>query len=310
MRFDARATGLHPTAEQSRAMVERTSKLRRKIKAWIEIQRGFFPVVDRLRAVENHARARIAKTAPIPGVQVYDIVLWMPSEIMKPESAAALEQTPILKDAEVHEYRMRVGQANDALHEMRQQLLVRSHLYIDKDEHARGVRENMRSSSKIEVCDDRIRRMVAQYRAARQALVVLGRVLGRKEWERALKPLAEDDVRGMPHARFGDPERQKGKGKSKKSKKRRYKKPKIVKAPKPLSWIWIAQAAEPEPGSSEAMNEGMSTRQFGLYITDECPSCQDRMGACTRSCDALDRGGDAADTPVPDVALGLVGGSG
>ncbi|KAJ7096928.1 hypothetical protein C8R44DRAFT_544615, partial [Mycena epipterygia] len=280
LRFDATATGLHPTAEQSRAMVERTSKLRRKIKAWIEIQRGFFPVVDRLHAVEDNVRARIAKTAPIPGVQVYDIVLWLPSEIMKPESATALEQTPILKDAELHEYRMRVGQANEALHEIRQQLLVRSHLYIDKDEHARGVRENMRSSSKIEVCDDRIRRMVAQYRAARRALVVLGKVLGRNEWGRALKPLAEDDVRGMPYARFGDPERQKGKGKKKS--KRPRKKPRTVKAPKPLSWIWIAQAGEPDPGSSQAMNEAVRiewarARARAMRWTEEVDLLEEEM---------------------------------
>ncbi|KAJ7763733.1 hypothetical protein B0H16DRAFT_1311081, partial [Mycena metata] len=43
--FDMAATGLHPTNDQRRAMVECTTKLRRKIFAWIEVQTKFFPAL-------------------------------------------------------------------------------------------------------------------------------------------------------------------------------------------------------------------------------------------------------------------------
>ncbi|KAJ7439025.1 hypothetical protein B0H11DRAFT_2254147 [Mycena galericulata] len=254
LRFDVAATGQHPTADQSRTMVERTSKLRRKILAWIDIQRGFFPVVDALRAREDEARARIAKTQPIPGVPVYDLRLWLPSAIMKQPEEARREQSIVMQDAQNYEYRLRVGQANESLHEIRRQLLVRTHLYKYKDVNAWGVRQNMRSSEKIEVCNDRVRRMAAQYRAARGALVVLGRVLENDEWEKTLRPLADTDLRGMPRATFADPERQKG---APKGKKRRMQKRKGPKPPTEVSWIWIAQAEGAKPGESAAMNEAL-----------------------------------------------------
>lgn len=281
MRFDLAATGLHPTLDQTRTLVERSSKLRRKLLAWIDIQRGFFPTVDRIRTLEDDARAQVAKTQPIAGVRINEMSLWLPSAMMK--QAGSREISSLLKDSVHHEYRLRVGQANEALHEIRYQLLVRSHLYQVKDAYSRGVRENTRSGGKIELCDDRIRRMTAQYRTARLALVVLGRVLGREEWQRTLKPLLDGDVRGMPHAQFGDPERQKGgKGKKQKRRIRRSKRAKVDKPPPVLSWIWIAQARDPEPGSSQAMNEAVriewaKARARAMRWTEEVDLLEEEM---------------------------------
>ena len=53
--FDLSATGLHPTDKERTTMVERTSKLRRKIFAWMDIQKMFFPIVDALRKLEDSA---------------------------------------------------------------------------------------------------------------------------------------------------------------------------------------------------------------------------------------------------------------
>ncbi|KAJ7156814.1 hypothetical protein C8R43DRAFT_1125395 [Mycena crocata] len=254
---DVKATGAHPTKNQSRAMVERTSKLRRKIVSWIEIQRGFFPVVVTLRAREDAARARAAREQTRPGVQVYEMPLWLPSAIMKLPGAARRAVPPILKEAQLHEYRLRVGQSNEALDEIRRQLLVRTHLFKVKDAYSRGVRENTRSSDKIDVCNDRIRRMTAQYRAARAVLVVLGPVLKKDEWEKTLKPLLDSDVRGMPRATFGDPERQKAtrhRNRRRVTKKRRTSK---RTAPATVSWIWIVQAQQVKAGEPAAMNEAL-----------------------------------------------------
>jgi hypothetical protein len=101
--------------------------------------------------------------------------------------------------------------------------------------------------------------------------VVLGRVLGNNEWEVAVRPLAEIDVRGMPRAHFGDEARQaatrakkggKGRAVGEPSAKRR----KVVEY-KALSWIWLAQKRAPTAleeeenvsaeGEQPAMDEGM-----------------------------------------------------
>ncbi|KAJ7114174.1 hypothetical protein C8R43DRAFT_1091380 [Mycena crocata] len=252
---EQQATGAHPTQNQSRVMVERTSKLRRKIGSWIKIQ---------------------------PGVQVYEMTLWLPSNVMKLPGAARRSVPSLLKEAMKHEYRMRVGQANEALDEIRRQLLMCTHLFKVKDAYSRGVRENMRSGDKIEVCNDRIRRMTAQYRAAREALLVLGRVLEKDEWEKTLMPLLDADVRGMPRATFGDPERQKATRHT--NRRRVLKKRKTSKrtAPATVSWIWIVQAQAVKPGEPAAMNEALriewaKARARSLRWTEEVDLLEEEM---------------------------------
>ncbi|KAJ6538601.1 hypothetical protein B0H10DRAFT_1856886, partial [Mycena sp. CBHHK59/15] len=232
--FDIASTGLHPTADQRRTMLERTSKLRRKIFAWMEKQTPFMPRVAWLRDQEDAARARTARTQPVPGVKVHEIQLWLPSAMMARHQASDLEWCT--REAIEFEYRLRVGQANEALHDIRRQLLVRTNAYKYKDRHARGVRANTRSGDKIDALNDRIRRSAEQYRAARRGLVVLGQTLEMDKWERTLKPLKEEDVRGMPRAM--------------QAKKRRVK-------DKELSWIWVVQGKDLEAGMAPAMNEAL-----------------------------------------------------
>lgn len=128
-------TGLHPTEDQRRATIERTSKLRRRIFAWIDGQTKFFPGLAGVRELEAEARARAAATQPVPGVRVSDIALWTPSAI-----AAGPSAEDVMYKAEVcdHEYRLRVGQAHETLDEVCRMLLVRTHLCKLWDTHARG----------------------------------------------------------------------------------------------------------------------------------------------------------------------------
>ncbi|KAJ7182801.1 hypothetical protein C8R43DRAFT_1116421 [Mycena crocata] len=274
--FDVAATGLHPTTEQRRAMVERTSKMRRKIIAWMAIQHDFFPAVKVLRQREDAARAKIARTQPIQGVEVHDIRLWLPSGMMR-LPGAALAITQLLKDAVDHEYRLRVGQANEALHEIRGRLLVRSALYKRKDARARGVRENMRSNAKLDGLNAEIYQMAEEYRTARGALEVLGVVLGKQDWAVTLKPLAEGDIRGMPRATFADPDRQRGaKGKGRKGKRPPKKKKKVEQ---PLSWIWTSQV---NPGDPESVNEALriewaKTRARAMRWAEEVALLEEEM---------------------------------
>ncbi|KAJ7281287.1 hypothetical protein C8J57DRAFT_1057258 [Mycena rebaudengoi] len=237
-----------------RVMVERTSKLRRKILAWMDIQAQFFPIVMRIRELEDRARTRAATTQVVPGILVHEMALWMPSGLAN--CPGARDDDGRCKQSVLEfEYRLRMGQAHEALDDIRSQLLVRTHLYKWQDLQIRGVRGNTRSQGKIDALDERIRRAAEQYCAARQALVVLGRELENNAWEKTLKPLAAGDVRGMPRATFGDEERQrgkKGKGKAVGPARKRQK-----QAPVTLSWIWLSQGAATVEGQAPSMNEAL-----------------------------------------------------
>ncbi|KAJ7801661.1 hypothetical protein B0H14DRAFT_2615098 [Mycena olivaceomarginata] len=176
---DVAATGLHPTDGQRRAMIERTSKLRRKIFAWIDIQQKFFLALANIRAREHEAHARATNGQPIPGVTASNIELCLPS---------AMAAAPAADKAEL------------------------------KDDYSRGVRANIRSGDRIAALNHQIKRAAGGYRVARKALVALGQELGRNEWERTLLPLAEEDVRGLPRATFHDPDQKKKKKKQKRRK--------------------------------------------------------------------------------------------
>ncbi|KAJ6608385.1 hypothetical protein B0H10DRAFT_2068058 [Mycena sp. CBHHK59/15] len=248
--FDMAGMGLHPTDDQRRTMVERTSKLRRKIDSWAKQQQHFIPRVVWLRKREDAVRARSAASQPVPGVKVQDIRLWLPSAIMK--LAGAKRRPHCTKEVQEFEYRLRVGQANEALHEIRQQLLVRTHMYKYKDKNIRGGRSNMRSKHKIDAVDDRIRRAATQYRAARGALVSLGKVLDEHGWKVTLKELKDDDIRARPRSSFADPERQRGvRGRG--AKRVRLGKKRVVR---PLSWIWVSQT-KAQDGVAQEMNEAL-----------------------------------------------------
>ncbi|KAJ7898272.1 hypothetical protein B0H14DRAFT_2332228 [Mycena olivaceomarginata] len=246
--FDVASTGLHPTDRQRRAMVERSSKLRRKIFAWIDVQAKFFPGLENVREREDRARAQASTAEAIPGIPVSEIRLWLPSSVA---GEAGEVRREVLVDATTyhHEYRLRVGQAEEALHEVRRLLLVRTHVYKLKDTHARGVRANGRSQDKIAALNGQVQRAADQYRAARAALVALGGVLKRSEWERSLKVLAADDVRGLPAAKFHDPER--------KTKKRRRTKKAKKNQDRAASWIWVTQGEQYNPADGAAMNEAV-----------------------------------------------------
>jgi hypothetical protein len=230
-------------------LVERSSKLRRKITGWTETQAKFFPDVIRLRNADDRARRRAVKTAVVPGVKVQDLALLLPSAIWKRRGRHDDICRP---EALNHEYRMRVGQANEVLHEVRQGLLVRTHHYQQKNAQSRGNRANMRSQDKIDAVNDKIRWYAAQYRAARAVLETLGPGVGQTEWEETLLPLKEEDVRGRPSTVIGDASRQAA-TRTTTSKKQKTKK---RAKERPMSWIWIVQGKMLKPGEDPALNEG------------------------------------------------------
>ncbi|KAJ7059133.1 hypothetical protein C8F01DRAFT_1370735 [Mycena amicta] len=295
---DMAAMGLHPSDQQRTNMVERASKLRRKILAWADIQAQFFPIVERLRQQDNDARAHLAAShsQAIPGVGVAEIKLWLPSALRRRPGTNESNADGCTWEILTYEYRLRIGQANEALNTIRRNLLVRTHLYNQKDRYARGVKANTRSNTKIKTVDERVRRAVALYLAAWSALETLGKELGMMEWKAVLRELKADDVRGIPRAHFGDAARQRGAsssqieadtlapldGTSIGESSRRKRQRSGGSGPAGLSWIWIQQAESRKEGDPEEADEALRiewarTRARALRWAEELDLLEEEM---------------------------------
>jgi hypothetical protein len=233
----------------------------------MDAQVAFIPHVALLRAEEDRAQRRISATQAQPGMQVHAMVLWLLSDI----------QGHVECDTQLYQYefRLRVAQAHEGLEELRLDLLLRTHYYKYKDRFSRGVKANTRLETKIKVVEERTRRTSERYRAARRALVALGKQLNETEWEVTLLPLREEDVRGMPRALFQDPERKKllmKRGPEARAKAEALRKEAKAK----MSWIWRSPGVEEGKGGKDGkgkaggMNEGRSESfSANTVLTDD-----------------------------------------
>jgi hypothetical protein len=215
-------------------------KLRRKIEVWMAVQQLFIPEVVLLREAEDAARKRVAATQPVPRMKAQDMKLWMPSAI-----GAQVRCDERLED---YEYQLRKGQAEGALDQMCGQLMLCMHEFQYHDS-VHGVSAKTQSGKRTAAIKARIDTTVEEYCAARAALVQLGAVLKRDEWQQRLKVLTPADVCGKPSAVFRDDERRKRKGKGKKKARlgpeeeamrleavEKQAQDKLV-----MSWIWVME---------------------------------------------------------------------
>jgi hypothetical protein len=233
--------GAHETVDQGRRRIERETKLRRKIDAWMAVQQLFIPEVALLRDREDTERKRVSATQAMPGIRAQDMKLWLPSAIARRVEC----DTDLLE----YEYKLRKGQAFGALKEIRSLLIIRTHEYKYMDKSLNGVRAKTRSATRTKAIGARLTHAEDEYRVARTALVSLGAMLKLDEWQQHLLVLNADDVRPRPSKAFGDEERQKG-GKRKKQKldaeALAREAERKAEEKRPMSWIWISQVASGE----------------------------------------------------------------
>ncbi|KAJ7880130.1 hypothetical protein B0H13DRAFT_2542393 [Mycena leptocephala] len=254
--------GAHETVDQGRRRIERETKLRRKIDAWMMVQQLFIPEVALLREREDAARKRVAATQAMPGIRAQDMKLWLPSAI----------GTRVQCDIGLleYEYDLRKGQAFAALDEIRSQLLVRTHEYKYKDKSLRGNKAKTRSATRTKAIDARIERASEDYRSAYAALVSLGVTLKQTEWQQHLKLLKPGDARGRPSSLFGDEERQKARRAALRA-----------EGKMPMSWIWLSQGADGEEGDvvdNESLRvEWAKTRARAMRYGEEVDLGEEEM---------------------------------
>ncbi|KAJ7813492.1 hypothetical protein B0H13DRAFT_1925396 [Mycena leptocephala] len=258
---DAGAVKTHATHRQKMALLERSNKLGRKLSEWMKIRELFTPTVATLRAADEQARATAARLQPTPPIPLATT----PDTVLKESHAR-------------YEFELRVGQAHEALRDIRRLLLVRTKKYLWKDDFARGVVANTRAKTSIKLLDERLRRTAQKYRVACQALVVLGPKLKETEWKTQLRPLSHDDVRQRPRGTFADANHKLRSKKRKTEAEIELEAQRKELEERPASWIWLAQLSEEETGMTEALQiEWARTRARAWRWTEEVDLLEEEM---------------------------------
>lgn len=179
LRIDAKALGSHSTDLQIAKVVERANRLKRQIDAWSAVQLLYMPAISQLRVPDESDTLIAAVNGE----------LFLPSQV--------LDRITVSQDMMEFEWRLRFAQAHDVLHDIRRLILVRSQMYAAKDRFSRGQSQITRSRNLVLGVQSRIDANVLKYREFRTALVRLAQPLGKVGWEREIKVLQDDDIRGL-----------------------------------------------------------------------------------------------------------------
>lgn len=211
---DTKQLGSHSTDLQRAKVLERRIALQHRYDAWVEVQHLYMPAVAALRLRDTNSASNV-----IP-----DARLFLPSEII-----STVQCDPLLAACE---HRLRWAQAHDTLESLRRHLRLRSHLYQVKDRFVRGQHPNTRARGVIDNVQNKVNTDAKHYRKARDALEVLSNVFGDQMWQRELRQLDDEDVRGMSEGLLMETEGR-----------------------RTLSWIWRTPGIGSVDSSSE--NEGV-----------------------------------------------------
>jgi hypothetical protein len=92
---------------------------------------------------------------------------------------------------------LRQAQAEDALHELRDSLHLRSYVYMDKDRFQWGQHHNTWSRGIIDHLEVKVNVAAAKYRAARQAISTLASPLNQVGWVINFPILNASDIKGL-----------------------------------------------------------------------------------------------------------------
>ena len=188
LRSDMSTLSQHATDLQRAKMVERKNALQRKLDSWCAVQKLYVPGL-----------VMLCRNSDGISEDPSGVPLWLPSAI----------SGKIPCDIRLYsfEWDLRYAQANDALHELRRNLQLRSYLYQRKDRFATGQQANTKSRTTIMCVQSYINASAAQYRIAQKALVSLATILSKDDsWKVVVLDLQDQDIRGMTVGEDGESE--------------------------------------------------------------------------------------------------------
>lgn len=167
---------------------------------------------------------------------IEQIRIGLPSEL-----APALRQLACPDRLQEMEARLRESQARDALQDLRNQLHIINHLYRYKQNNVRHQGANTRVRTDLATQDDRKNRAVEKYRRARRAKLALS---GPGPWEAELRPLEDQDVRGLQEENPIE---------AAKRKRKRGQQPGPAEGHRTLSWIWLGSDADGNKSMTDSL---------------------------------------------------------
>ncbi|KAG1726701.1 uncharacterized protein EDB91DRAFT_1330919 [Suillus paluster] len=221
MKADRAGLGVHATDNQEGKMLQRSNTLQRRIDAWGKMQELYMPFLATLRA----SKASVSKNvAAAPEA----IKLWLPSHISR--------TSPCDTRLQAIEWKLRYGQAHDALRSLCSNLRALTAILKYKDRHLRGQGANTRAQNTLKAVEARIEAAASTYEHARKSLVVLAPRVNQTQsgWHSSLRPLDRADIRSMTDILWGESE-----------------------GTRKLSWIWSMRGAAPNEMDNENTLEDM-----------------------------------------------------
>ncbi|TFK81406.1 hypothetical protein K466DRAFT_502162 [Polyporus arcularius HHB13444] len=222
------------TSSRIAGLFERRTALRRRMQKFRDLQAIYMPRAVALLAEDPSCRT---DTELIETVR-----LGLPSEISPSRRDAVCSCR--LQEIEA---RLRESQCRDALQNIRNKLHTLDHLYLYKKTQVRHQGPNTRARGEITTQDVRKGRAVTKYRLAHRAKFALS---GHGDWEKELRVLNDEDVRGIQD---DDPETEK-----KKRKRSRSDKEIPAEGRRKISWIWRSSDLD----DSEDRNDSLKVEWF------------------------------------------------
>ncbi|KAJ7186240.1 hypothetical protein B0H12DRAFT_1032304, partial [Mycena haematopus] len=221
----------NPTDAQTLDFMKRRGTLVKRIRAFRKMQRTYMP---NLRRFLTQTQRAIFEAEPDREAEA--IRLFMPSDIAdasKRERACAVGLPEVEAD-------LRVGEAREALHSLRQALRARTMTNRFRLRHCTGQRMLTRGQGVLRQISLKVHRAKLRYRYARNALKQLR---GPGPWEKELKVLDDADEGGV--AAYGVVALGEGR--------------------RTLSWIWYTAKGEGEP-TEEELVEALRVEWCKAYV--------------------------------------------
>ncbi|EMD37240.1 hypothetical protein CERSUDRAFT_29195, partial [Gelatoporia subvermispora B] len=266
-------TGLE--IEEQHKVIERRNVLQRKIEIWADIQKVYISGVDIIRSLLMASSSTVyAESYP----------LLLPSE-----ACAFIGCNLVLLD---YEWQLREGQAHGALDSLRRHLRLRTYLCKFKGQFVSGQRPTTWARSAINNVQQKVDADMARYRAAHSSLISLSRHLNKSGWQTVLRPLEDDDVRGISDGQIFETE-----------------------SHRTISWIWKTPGISPDGDDSDpALHEALriewcKSRARADRWSEECELLQEEMRRVTQlhkwtAAQWIQRAAAVPPTLTPDYAEG------
>ncbi|KAK0474993.1 hypothetical protein EDD18DRAFT_1367412 [Armillaria luteobubalina] len=266
---ESKALGPHSTDLQRAKVLEKEANLRRRIEAWMDVQRVYVPEIMGIRD-------QMDKDAEGDCVVAWNIDLLLPSKL--------LGNKVLTCDNRLYRYEwdVRRAQAAEALAGVRHKVILETYVMNHKESYGHGQRQGNKSHILLEDCRKGKANFMATYNRARDALFELAKPLDLLEGLSNTYPrLNSEDI--VPLKQYkkvlqndtGNPKQRETSGETRRQ----------------LSWLWV-QAGAMENMESEELQDALRiewcrVRARAQRWTEECILLREEMARVIRSHDHL-----------------------